>query len=350
MTTRFVEIDKNRELEPQLVEAADVIKKGGLVAFPTETVYGLGASALDPDASRRIYLAKGRPSDNPLIIHISKPEEAEKYCFTSDLYYKLAEKFMPGPITVIMKKKDIVPSTVTGGLDTVAVRCPSDKVARELIRLSGVPIAAPSANTSGKPSPTCAQHVRDDLDGKVDVIIDGGECVIGLESTIVKICDGNVSLLRPGGISVEMLESVCGKINIDKAVREKLPDNVKPQAPGMKYRHYAPEAKVYLIVDDNSSDFENRAVKFINSKIEQNPKTGAMCCSEICRCLNGEYIKDLGSKNDKAEHAKKLFAFLREFDETDVTEIYAVTEDESGIGLAVKNRMLKASGYNVIEI
>ena len=350
MTTKFVVIDKNRELEPQLADAANVIKNGGLVAFPTETVYGLGSNALDPDAAKRIYLAKGRPSDNPLIIHISKPEEAEKYCFVSDLYYKLAEKFMPGPITVIMKKKDIVPSTVTGGLDTVAVRCPSDKVARELIRLSGVPIAAPSANTSGKPSPTCAQHVRDDLDGKVDVIIDGGECQIGLESTIVKICDGRVSLLRPGGISVEMLESVCGEISIDKAVREKLPDNARPEAPGMKYRHYAPEAKVYLIVDDNSPDFSDRAIKFINSKIEKNPKTGAMCYSEICRGLNGVYIKDLGNKNDKAEHAKKLFAYLREFDDTDVTEIYAVSEDESGIGLAVKNRMLKASGYNVIEI
>ncbi len=350
MITKFVKIDSKKDLSGQLSEAAEIIKNGGLVAFPTETVYGLGASGLDPDASKKIYLAKGRPSDNPLIIHVSAPEEAEKYCYVNDMFYKLANAFMPGPITVILKKKSIVPDTVTGGLNTVAVRCPSDPVARELIKLSGVPIAAPSANTSGKPSPTCAEHVLNDMDGKIDMIIDGGSCKIGLESTIVKITDENVSLLRPGGITLEMLERVCGTISVDKAVREKLADNERPLAPGMKYKHYAPKAQVYLIFDDNSTDFQNRVAEFINAKININPLTGAMCYTELCKQLNGKYIKDLGKKNDKEEHAKRLFAYLREFDETPVTEIYAVTEDESGIGLAVRNRMIKASGYNIIEV
>jgi len=350
LTTEFVKIDFNKDLESQLTGAAEIIRRGGLVAFPTETVYGLGANALDPDAAARIYLAKGRPSDNPLIIHISKPEEAEKYCFVNDIYSKIASAFMPGPITVIMKKKDIIPSKVTGGLDTVAVRCPSDPVARKLIELSAVPIAAPSANTSGKPSPTCAEHVRDDLEGKIDLIIDGGSCQIGLESTIVKVSDGKVSLLRPGGITVEMLEKVVGEVNVDRAVRERLPENVRPEAPGMKYRHYAPEAKVFLIIDDGTPGFVGRAAEYINSRIAEDPRTGALCCSEICEKLRGKYIKDLGPKTDKTEHAKHLFAYLREFDDTDVSVIYAVTEDESGIGLAVRNRMLKASGYNIIEI
>ena len=206
------------EAKAAIDQAAGILKNGGLVVFPTETVYGLGGNALDSDAAKKIYAAKGRPSDNPLIIHIAQPKDAEKYCITNEIYYRLADAFMPGPLTVILPKRDIVPSSVTGGLSTVAVRCPSHPIARELISASGFPIAAPSANISGKPSPTCAEYVIEDMSGRVDMIIDGGECEIGLESTIVKIENDGLILLRPGGITCDALSCVCENVKVADAV------------------------------------------------------------------------------------------------------------------------------------
>lgn len=348
MKTKIVRIDFEKPLEGQLIEAARIIIDGGLVAFPTETVYGLGASALNSDAASKIYAAKGRPSDNPLIIHISNPAHAEKYCVTSEIYYKLASAFMPGPLTVVLPKRELIPMTVTGGLDTVAVRCPSNAVANTMIRLCGVPVAAPSANISGRPSPTEAETVIREMDGRIDMIIDGGESDIGLESTIVKPTEDGLKLLRPGGITVEQLRDLCGNVIIDKAVTEKLDDKTKPEAPGMKYRHYAPKVKVTLIICED--DITEKAAGFIQEKIKENPKTGALCSDEVADRLKGKYIVKLGRKEDVNEHAHRLFSALRSFDDTDVERIYAVADEEKGIGLALYNRMIKAAGYDIIKI
>lgn len=345
MKTELIKIDFERPLSAQLTAAADIIKRGGLVVFPTETVYGLGASALDSEAAKKIYAAKGRPSDNPLIIHISSPEEAEDYCYTSPEYYRLAEKFLPGPLTVIMPKKDVIPKTVTGGLDTVAVRCPKNEAARELIRLSGAPIAAPSANISGKPSPTSAAHVKDDLDGKVDMIIDGGECEIGLESTIIKLDDGGATLLRPGAITPEMLEEVLGNVKLDGGITKKNETDAAPLAPGMKYKHYAPRAQVYLLKGD-----ADKIAEFLAKKLAENENTGVLCFDEFASKLNGKYIVPFGKKSDERAHAKRLFKALRYFDGTGVNIIYATSVGTEGIDLATYNRMLKASGYTIIEV
>ena len=266
MKTEILSADASTQKNDAKIEyAASIIKRGGLVAFPTETVYGLGADATAKDAARKIYAAKGRPSDNPLIIHISHPEDAEKYAFTSPLYYKLAKAFMPGPLTVIMKKKDTVPFEVTGELDTVAVRCPDHNVARALIEASEVAIAAPSANISGSPSPTCAEHVIKDMDGKIDAIIDGGSSDIGLESTIVKIdSDTEVTLLRPGAITADALSCICEKVHISSAITNALKENERPLSPGMKYRHYAPSSPLVLI--DGSRD------EFVAFCLEQQKK------------------------------------------------------------------------------
>ena len=239
--------------ESAIEKCAEIINRGGLVAMPTETVYGLGADATDKNAAAKIYAAKGRPSDNPLIIHIASPEDAECYAYTSPLYYKLADAFMPGPLTVILPKKDIVPSEVTGGLDTVAVRCPSHEVAHALIKESGVAIAAPSANLSGSPSPTTAEHVISDMNGRIDAIIDGGSSEIGLESTIVKLEGDTAIMLRPGAVTCDALGCVCEKVEIAAAVTELLGENERPLSPGMKYKHYAPASPLVLLEGEDSA-------------------------------------------------------------------------------------------------
>ena len=245
----------SEKCKKEIEKAGQIIRSGGLVVFPTETVYGLGGDATDFLAAQKIYAAKGRPSDNPLIIHISEPKEAEQYTYTNDIYYKLADMFMPGPLTVILKAKEIIPKTVTAGLDTVAVRCPSHPVARAFIKSAGVAVAAPSANLSGSPSPTCYKYVAEDMTGRVDMIIDGGECEIGLESTIVKIEDDcSLTLLRPGAITVEELSKLCDNIKIADAVLNSLKEGETVLSPGMKYRHYAPKAQFCLL----SGDFNSR--------------------------------------------------------------------------------------------
>jgi L-threonylcarbamoyladenylate synthase len=350
MQTDIIKIDFSQPLGAQLHSCAEVLRNGGLVAFPTETVYGLGGNALDADAAKKIYAAKGRPSDNPLIIHIAKPEDAEKYCITYEAYYKIAEAFMPGPITVILPKKENIPASVTGGLATVAVRCPAHAVARALIAEAGVPGAAPSANTSGRPSPTAAEHVIDDLSGKIDAIIDGGEAEIGLESTIVLPREGGVTVLRPGGITCEMLSEVFDDVTLDAGITQKNESGKAPLAPGMKYRHYAPMATVFLIKDAGHADFDGRVKKFLCGKLDRAPMTGVICFDEYKDEVIGKNVFYFGKKDDEDDHAKRLFDILRKFDKTDAPEIYATASDTRGVGLAIYNRMLKASGFNIIEI
>lgn len=325
--------------------AAEIISNGGLVAFPTETVYGLGVNALLEDGAPKVYAAKGRPSDNPLIIHLADPKDAEKYCYTSEVYYKIAKLFMPGPVTFILPKKDIIPSCVTGGLDTVAIRVPSNPVAKKLISYAGVPIAAPSANLSGRPSTTTADHCIADLLGKIEAIIDGGECEIGLESTILTEKDGQLKLLRPGGVTVEMLENAGFEVSIDKAVLSKLENNERPLAPGMKYRHYAPNAQVTLLDGDESKieDFMKNAL--------QDENTVVLCFEEDVSINKHERSIIVGSKEDKSMQAHKLFAVLRELDEhPTIKRVFAQLPSTDGIGLAIFNRLLKASGYNILKI
>lgn len=336
MKTEILYDNDMRDIE----RAASIIKRGGLVAFPTETVYGLGANALDAEASKRIFEAKGRPQDNPLIIHLANPNDAERYAYVSELYGKLM-RFMPGPLTVILKKRDIIPSAVSAGLDTVAVRIPSYAPARALIKASGVPIAAPSANISGKPSPTKAEHVVNDMDGKIDAILCGADCEVGVESTIVKITgEDSLVICRPGGITKEMLSEVCRTVEIDPAVLSKF--DGKPIAPGMKYKHYAPRAEVTVLVGD-----EERIERFLADK----KKYGIMCYDEDERLLKHENALSLGRTEDRSEQAARLFSCLREFDRNgDIEKIYARMPDKNGIGLAVYNRLIKAAGFNVVEL
>ncbi len=328
-------------IDTDMERAAELIKNGKLVAFPTETVYGLGANALAPEAVKNIFKAKGRPQDNPLIIHIADKADAERYAQTSPLYFKLAERFMPGPITVIMPKKDIVPNEVTAGLDSVAVRIPEYAPARELIRLSGVPIAAPSANLSGKPSPTKAEHVIADMNGRIDAILCGDDCRVGVESTIVKLMgEDSLIVCRPGGISPEMLSEICGNVEIDPAVLNKF-DGV-PIAPGMKYRHYAPDAEVKLLVGT-----EAKIIEYLKDKSD----FAVICFDGDTELLKFENSRSLGESGDFDCQAARLFACLRDLDEDKkIKYIYARMPDKNGVGLAVYNRLVKAAGFNVVTL
>ena len=330
-----------------LLRASAIIKNGGLVIFPTETVYGLGADGTNPDAAKKIYAAKGRPSDNPLIIHISKPEDAEKYAYTTELYYRLAAEFMPGPLTVILKSKEIIPKETRGGLDTVAIRCPENPIANKLIEFSGVPIAAPSANISGSPSPTSSSHVVHDMMGKVDMIIDGGQCDFGLESTIVSILnESTVKLLRPGKITVDQLSRLC-EIEIADAVTEALKEGERALSPGMKYRHYAPKSPLVLL----DGEIEDIAFYIDNHK----QKSSALICyTEDAQYFSHLYsdikIYKIGARDDLCEQARHLFEVLREADKRDHSIIYAPLPSKDGIGLAIYNRLIRASAHTILNV
>lgn len=331
------------EDELALQRAAQIIKEGGLVGIPTETVYGLGASAYNASACLEIFKAKGRPADNPLIVHITAPSEAEKIAYTNELYYKLAERFMPGPLTVILPKRDIIPSEVTAGLDSVAIRCPVHKTARKIIELSGVPIAAPSANKSGRPSPTTAQHVYNDMNGEIPLIIDAGACEVGVESTVIKIIDVNsITLLRPGRITVEMLSDVCENVTIASAVVEELKEGEVALSPGMKYKHYAPRANLYL-VDSDEAGFISLAKEKSRSE-----RCAIMCYDEELKYLDGLTALSVGKKHDIKEQARRLFDLLRRADEMGVDTIYAHLPDKNGEALAIYNRMIRACAHRVI--
>lgn len=351
MNTIIEKITENENNNMHIIKtAATVIKGGGLVAFPTETVYGLGGDAFDTEAASRIYGAKGRPSDNPLIVHISKTEDV--YALAEEVPEKavvLAEEFWPGPLTMIFKKKKCVPETVTGGLDTVAVRLPSDITARRLIAESGTYIAAPSANLSGRPSPTRAEHVISDLSGRIDMIIDGGDIEIGLESTIVDMTENIPVILRPGYITTEMLQEVIGEVRLDRALMTGVGRDVKPKAPGMKYRHYAPKAELIIVEGER-----NRVIEAINGYIvqaaEKKLKTGVMYTSSDGEKINADVKISLGETGDNGEIARNLFAALRSFDDENVDVIYSEAYSEKGFGQAVMNRLLKAAGHRIIKV
>ena len=347
--TKIFKIDsQNIDLSKKDINfAAEIIKKGGLVAFPTETVYGLGADATNPEAAEKIFIAKGRPSDNPLIIHVSEPEDANDYAYTCELYFKLAERFMPGPLTVIMNARDSVPYQTRGGLSTVAVRCPSNPIARKLIQLSGVPIAAPSANISGSPSPTSAQHVIDDLYGKIDVILDGGNSTFGVESTIVKIEDeSTLTLLRPGSITVDELLCVAD-VKIADAVTGKLPEGAVALSPGMKYRHYAPKAALVLL-DGDYDDVVNHISKEALPNIAILAYTDE--CADFKSSFKNAHVYELGARDNATEQASHIFAILREADKHAYDKIYAPLPDKTGVGLAIYNRMIRAAAHQVINL
>lgn len=340
MVTEIFKVDENSILE--LEKASKLLIDGELVAIPTETVYGLGANALNKNACLNIFKAKGRPSDNPLIVHIARPEDAEKIAYTNELYYKLADKFMPGPLTVIMPKRAIIPYEVTAGLDTVAIRCPGHKVAHKLIEIAKIPIAAPSANTSGKPSPTTAQHVYDDMNGKIPLILDGGECDVGVESTVISITENSIMLLRPGAITVEMLNEVCPNVAIASAVKEELKQGEAALSPGMKYKHYAPKANLYL-VNDKSIDFIKLAIE--KQKTEN---CAIMCYDEEIMLLENKNLLPIGKKNDVKEQTKRLFILLRKADDIGVDTVYAHLPSDEGESLAIYNRMIRACAHRVL--
>jgi L-threonylcarbamoyladenylate synthase len=347
MQTQIFNIDEKNIDENAVKTCATILNNGGLVAFPTETVYGLGAIATDENAAKKIYAAKGRPSDNPLIIHISEPSDAEKYAYTSDVYYMIADAFMPGPITVVLDSKPTIPKETRGGLDTVAVRCPSNRVANMLIKYAGVPIAAPSANLSGSPSPTSLSHVIDDMTGRVDAIIDGGNSEIGLESTIVKInADNTLTLLRPGKITIGDLMSIA-EVSVADAVVNKLGENDKALSPGMKYRHYAPSAPLYLL-DGSSLD----ALSYIREKNQG--RVAVICYSEdvdsFKEHLHGCDIYEFGSRSDEQRQAYLLFSILRDTDKKNYDVIYAPLPEKTGMGLALYNRMIRAAAHQIIKL
>lgn len=333
-----------------LAEAAAILREGGLVAFPTETVYGLGANALDETAARRIYEAKGRPSDNPLIAHIADFEAlAPLTAEIPEAGRKLAEAFWPGPLTMVFKKSGVVPHGTTGGLETVAVRMPSDPVARELIRLAGVPIAAPSANTSGRPSPTRAEHVLQDMDGKIEMIVDGGPVGIGVESTIVDVTEEIPTLLRPGAVTMEMLRSVVGETAVDPAITGPMRADIKPKAPGMKYRHYAPKADLTL-VEGETDAVVSRINALAAEKLGAGQRVGIICTEETKDRYPAGILKSIGMRANEATVAHNLYAVLREFDDLEVDCIFSESFQTDDLGQAIMNRLNKAAGYHKIQV
>lgn len=332
------------ESDPNAVrDAAAILRRGGLLGIPTETVYGLGADALNEDAVSRIFLAKGRPQDNPLIIHVPDASWLERYCRSvPPAAYQLAERFWPGPLTMILPRRDIVPLQTTGGLETVGVRCPNHPVTLAIIEAAGVPIAAPSGNTSGRPSPTTAAHMIEDMDGRIDGIVDGGPCTVGVESTIIDLTVTPPRLLRPGGLPLESLRQVLGEVAVDKAVTGLLAAGERPRAPGMKYRHYAPHAPVTVVTGK-----PERSARRIQGLLSDT--AGVICFDEYAPLFPGHIIHKLGPAADKSAQARHVFDALRTFDGTDVTEIFAQCPDDGGLGLAVANRLKKAAGFHLID-
>ena len=323
--------------------AADIIRRGGLVAIPTETVYGLGANGLDEQAVIKIFQAKGRPQDNPLILHVAQPQEMEKFCHDiPPAAYALAEKFWPGPLTMVLHARDIVPRRTTAGLDTVAVRCPDNETTRQIIRRSGVPIAAPSANLSGKPSTTTAQHVLHDHDGNIDAIVDGGPCRVGVESTIVDLTEARPRLLRPGGITPEQLTAVLGDLVIDKAVTAQIDKDAVVKAPGMKYRHYAPAEPVVIVAGSRE-----KAAQYIHNHFT--PGDRVLCFDEELPLYADCAPLSYGKESDVNTLSAGLFAALRELDDARIHQVYARCPVGDGVAYAVQNRLKKAAAFHIVD-
>ena len=410
-TKRIIIEDRNHIKDEELKEAAGILRSGGLVAFPTETVYGLGGNALDEDAARKIYAAKGRPSDNPLIAHVSCVEEvAPLVKEIPEAGRKLMEAFWPGPLTMIFPKSEKVPYGTTGGLDTVAIRMPDDPVANRLIALAGVPVAAPSANTSGRPSPTTADHVWQDMNGRIEMIIDGGPVGIGVESTIVDVSSEVPAVLRPGAITMEMLEAVLGDVSVDPAILGPLSADVRPKAPGMKYKHYAPKADLTLVEPGTGTERESGAEQVTGAeqktgaeqvtgaeqktgagqktgaeqktgadrntgadpetgldetqlqamirkvrelsreKIEAGYKVGVICTDESRGCYTDGEVRSIGARKSQESVAHNLYALLREFDDLGVDYIFSESFPKDHLGQAIMNRLSKAAGYKIVKV
>ena len=351
METKVINVQEDRvaEKDKLLRQAGEILRNGGLVAFPTETVYGLGGDGLNRESSKKIYAAKGRPSDNPLIIHIVDME-ALPYIVSeiSRSVEKVAEAFWPGPLTMILPKSDNVPDETTGGLKTVAVRMPSHKVARKLIEYAGGYVAAPSANASGKPSPTLAKYVIEDMDGRIDMIIDGGEVGIGLESTIIDMTVNPPQILRPGFITEDMLAEVLGDVDVDKTILSN-DSKLAPKAPGMKYRHYAPKGQLTIVTGESE-----KVVGYINElsrEAQKNgKKVGIIGSEEFFTEYQADSVKSAGSRDDEQAIAHNLYRILREFDDENVEVIYSESFDNGGMGQAIMNRLLKAAGHNVTQV
>ena len=354
METKIVRIDaEGKEFSAQeeqaLQEAGRILEQGGLVAFPTETVYGLGGDALNPESSRKIYAAKGRPSDNPLIIHIASVEALSSIVKeVNEKVLKVAECFWPGPLTIILPKADKVPEETTGGLQTVAVRFPSHPVAQKLIEYAGGYVAAPSANVSGKPSPTLAKYVIEDMAGRIDMIIDGGEVGIGLESTIVDLTVDPPQILRPGYITQEMLNEVLGQVDVDKTILDNS-SGLAPKAPGMKYRHYAPKGDLTIVTGEALA-----VVDYINEQAAgyeaMGKKVGIIASDEMLQQYRATIVKNIGNRTDEAAIARNLYRILREFDEEGAEIIFSEAFDDGGMGQAIMNRLLKAAGHKVVKL
>ncbi len=329
-----------------IIKTAEILKKGGLAAIPTETVYGLAADALNGEAVAKIFAAKGRPMDNPLIVHVAEFEDIERFALVREIpeaAKKLAKVFWPGPLTIIMKKGGVIPDEVSAGLDTVAIRLPSHPSARAIIKAADTPLAAPSANLSGSPSPTTAQHVMNDMDGKIDAVFDGGACGVGVESTVITLAEDTPRLLRPGKVTLEELREVLGEVELDSAVLNKLKDGQKAASPGMKYKHYAPKANVILLkcTDDEFINYVNRC---------GGSGVAALCCDEDARKLCVKYIS-LGKRNDYEAHAQRLFDSLRRIDGYgNIVTVYTRLPSTDGVGLAVYNRLIRAAGFEVIDL
>lgn len=341
METKIFKISSPED--EQLSAVGEILKKGGLVAIPTETVYGLAGNALDGKIAGKIYLAKGRPSDNPLIVHISRTEQWEELVdFIPEQAKLLAESFWPGPLTIILKKSSLVPDEVTGQMDTVAVRMPENEIARAIIDIAGVPLAAPSANSSGKPSPTCCSHVIEDLSGKIDAVVDSGDCNVGVESTVLSLVTDVPKILRPGKITAEMIAAVVGEVEIDDAVFSKLKQGQSVISPGTKYKHYSPEATVVLV----KGEFEK-----YRSFVRKNKDEGT-----VALCFEGEEkhldvpAVTYGRKDDPASQAKHIFDALRAVDKIGAKTVFARFPEDEGVGLAVFNRLLRAAAFNIVEL
>ncbi|MCI9144350.1 MAG: threonylcarbamoyl-AMP synthase [Lachnospiraceae bacterium] len=354
MNTEVIKIRQNGgtfspEEEEGLKRAGEIIRRGGLVAFPTETVYGLGGDALNPESARKIYAAKGRPSDNPLIIHICRLKDIEKIVTRMpDAAVKAAEAFWPGPLTMILPKAETVPPETTGGLNTVAVRFPSHPVAGKLIDCAGGYIAAPSANISGKPSPTSAKYVLEDMAGRIEMIVDGGEVEIGLESTVLDMTVDPPKILRPGYITREMLDKVLKETDIDITLIK--PDSgIAPKAPGMKYRHYAPAGRLIIVegTPEQVAEYINRQTSLDK---EAGEKTGILGTEELLEQYHADVVKCIGSREDEESIARNLFSALRDFDDEQVTSIYSESFSSQGLGQAIMNRLLKAAGHRVVRL
>ncbi len=349
MNTEIVTLTEENIDEDVIRHAGQILRDGGLVAFPTETVYGLGGDALNPMSSKKIYAAKGRPSDNPLIVHICRLEDIEKIVEEfSPVARALAERFWPGPLTMILKKSEIVPDETTGGLGTVAIRFPSNKIARALIDAAGGYVAAPSANRSGRPSPTVAKYCVEDLSGNVEMIIDGGPVGIGLESTIIDLTEEKPVILRPGYITQDMLLEVVEQVDIDRTILS-ADSGLKPKAPGMKYRHYAPRGELTIVEGERE-----RVTAYINQMAKESrangEKVGIICTDETVMQYHADSVKSAGTRQDETTIARELFRILREFDDEKVDVMYSEAFDDGGIGQAIMNRLMKAAGHRVVNV